>query len=519
MAAVAGVEQTRRLEVDPHPEGVIVGDLHRRVLGCLSPDTSLETLSRLATMDCSIEASLESMRHAQRAAARAAWVQARHAARLAGNVLFRAEDAHGEVNAVCEEISLALGTTRTQAERLVQVGRAAIADGPLLDTGTALHAGDITLEVAWEFVRALSPVALPVALAVEAEVLPEAPGHTPGEVRSAIARALIEIDPDDADARHTRARHTRGVTRPHPLPDGMARVSAFLPADDAAALDVALDAAALAAHTAGDHRTTGQLRADTLAAWAAIALHHGTDVTLESGQTVRSHPAKVAVTVPLEVLLRALPGFTPPASVGEVLAADITGIAPDVDLADADAPGPVSDLGSGHRTEAAILEGYGPIAPVIALLLATGGTWQRLVTDTLTGRPLDVGRTRYTPPADLATALRVRDQHCTRPGCATAARNCDRDHVHEWADGGPTSADNLTHLCRHHHRLKSLNLAGPSPADQGGERPWTTITGRTYTPMRARPPRKRAGPPPGEKPPAPDPGKFNPRQFDGPPPF
>ena len=81
------------------------------------------------------------------------------------------------------------------------------------------------------------------------------------------------------------------------------------------------------------------------------------------------------------------------------------------------------------------------------------------------------------------------------------------------SDGGTTSADNLTHLCRHHHRLKSLNLARPSPAGQDDERTWTTITGRGYTPMRTRPPRKRAGPPPGENP-TPEPS-----QFDGPPPF
>lgn len=485
-------DRTHRLEVDPHPEGVFAGDLHRRVLGCLTPDGSLETLTQLASLDCSIEASLESLRHAQRAAARASWVQAGHAARLAAHVLFQAEDAHGEINGACEEISLALGVSRAHAERLVRVGQAAIA-GPLVDTGEALHAGDITFEVAWEFVRALSPVALPVALAVEGAVLPDAPGHTPAEVRAALARALIEIDPDDADARHARARATRGVTRPQVLPDGMARVSAFLPADDAVALDAALDAAAVAARSAGDHRTSSQLRADTLAAWAATALQHGTDVTLESGAIVHSHPTKVAVTVPLEVLLQALPGFTPPPSIAEVLAAEIAGET-------IPSTGPFAEAGHvlpfGHRTEAAVLEGYGPIAPIIAVLLAAGGTWQRIVTDSLTGRPLDVGRTRYAPPADLATAIRVRDQHCTRPGCTTAPRHCDRDHVHEWADGGETSAENLTHLCRFHHRLKSLDLARPGPLDPGGRRPWTTITGRTYTPMRARPPRQREGPPP-----------------------
>ncbi|MGM0386269.1 MAG: DUF222 domain-containing protein [Actinomycetota bacterium] len=477
-----------------------VGDaLQVRLLQTLTPESALGRLSEWEPREWGVEATLESMCWAQRAASRAAWLQARHAARLAANDLFRAEDAHGEVNTVCEEISLALGVSRTHAERLVRVGQATTT-GPLLDTGTALHAGDITFEVAWEFVRALTPVALQVALAVEAAVLPEAPGHTLGEVRAAIARALVEMDPDDADARHARARTTRGVTRPQVLPDGMARVSAFLPADDATALDVALDAAAVAARAGGDHRTSGQLRADTLATWAATALRHGTEVTLDTGATVHSHPAKVAVTVPLEVMLRALPGFTPPPSVGEVLAADISGEV----IAAAELPsGPLA----GHRTEAALLEGYGPIAPVIAQLLAAGGTWQRIVTDTFTGRPLDVGRARYLPPADIATALRVRDRHCTRPGCTIPAWRCDRDHVHGWADGGETSATNLTHFCRYHHRVKSLRLARPGPLDDVGQRSWTTITGRTYRPMRARPPRERSGSPP-------DPG-----QFEGPPPF
>lgn len=129
-------DRTHRLEVDPHPEGVFAGDLHRRVLGCLTPDGSLETLTQLASLDCSIEASLESLRHAQRAAARASWVQAGHAARLAAHVLFQAEDAHGEINGACEEISLALGVSRAHAERLVRVGQTAIA-GPLVEIGRA----------------------------------------------------------------------------------------------------------------------------------------------------------------------------------------------------------------------------------------------------------------------------------------------------------------------------------------------------------------------------------------------
>ena len=66
------------------------------------------------------------------------------------------------------------------------------------------------------------------------------------------------------------------------------------------------------------------------------------------------------------------------------------------------------------------------------------------------GTVLDVGRkTRSIPPA-IRRALEARDQRCRFPGCAS--RWCDAHHVVHWADGGPTSLDNLLLLCRRHHR-------------------------------------------------------------------
>jgi hypothetical protein len=43
---------------------------------------------------------------------------------------------------------------------------------------------------------------------------------------------------------------------------------------------------------------------------------------------------------------------------------------------------------------------------------------------------------------------------CTFPGCGRLARNSDIDHTVDRQYGGATRADNLAHLCRHHHRLK-----------------------------------------------------------------
>ena len=67
------------------------------------------------------------------------------------------------------------------------------------------------------------------------------------------------------------------------------------------------------------------------------------------------------------------------------------------------------------------------------------------------GSVLDVGRkTRSIPPA-IRRALQARDARCQFPGCA--ARRYDAHHLVHWAHGGSTGVENLTLLCRRHHRL------------------------------------------------------------------
>jgi len=68
------------------------------------------------------------------------------------------------------------------------------------------------------------------------------------------------------------------------------------------------------------------------------------------------------------------------------------------------------------------------------------------------GTPLDVGRKKRTVSTVLKRALWARDRGCTFPGCGNK-RYIDAHHVRHWADGGDTSAENLTLLCSYHHRL------------------------------------------------------------------
>ncbi|MGC5169007.1 HNH endonuclease, partial [Luteimicrobium sp. DT211] len=73
----------------------------------------------------------------------------------------------------------------------------------------------------------------------------------------------------------------------------------------------------------------------------------------------------------------------------------------------------------------------GPIPADLARRLATGQdvTWQRIVTDPVTGIAADVSRRTYRPGTVLGDLVRVRDATCTFPGCGIPAWRADLDHV------------------------------------------------------------------------------------------
>ena len=144
----------------------------------------------------------------------------------------------------------------------------------------------------------------------------------------------------------------------------------------------------------------------------------------------------------------------------------------------------------GLDREPADLSGCGPIPADLAKELAKDATWRRILTDPATGTVLDVGRTRYAPPADLDRFVRVRDGYCRFPGCRRRATGCDLDHTVRFPDG-PTAAANLAALCRRHHRFKHESGWSVQP-DQGraGGLQWVSPRGARY---RTEPP------PPGEE--------------------
>ncbi|BBE23207.1 hypothetical protein MN0502_20900 [Arthrobacter sp. MN05-02] len=126
------------------------------------------------------------------------------------------------------------------------------------------------------------------------------------------------------------------------------------------------------------------------------------------------------------------------------------------------------------------LEGYGPVPADIARRLAAHApSFTRLLTHPETGAVLSVGRTTYAVPADLKKWLRVRDRTCRHPGCNVAASRCELDHTQPWSQQGTTTHENLAHLCRKHHMLKSEGIWHYRQSD-AGTLTATSPTGRTY---------------------------------------
>ena len=470
-----------------------------------------------------------------------------------------------------DELAMRLGVSRVVANRLVREGQ--VLDLVLPATGAALASGDLDAAKVSVLVQRLGDLDLRVAEAVEDLVLPEAPERSTAQVRLDVERALREVDPEGAAARHERARTGRRVSRPRPEPDGMASLWLLLAAEDASRVDGVLEHTARAARVHGDPRTLDQLRADGLrdlvvgdvpapfpratvedpgTRHAALADDEDGDGQDDNREHDENHEqddgrSRADGSGSVDGRSRAdgsgsVDGRSSADGSGSV---DGSGSADEsVDVSAAvvspadvpaeqrmpDVPQVVGGCACGGRgagrpgdqirvTVAAStllglddrpgeLAGYGAIDAVTARALAAGGTWRRIVTDPLSGAVLDVGRTRYRPPAALDEHVRIRDRHCAAPGCTVSAVDADLDHTVEFRgdrlpthrrdmpDGpasarasatatggapplGTTSDANLGVLCRRHHRLKTdggFRLRQLRP----GVYEWVTPAGHRY---------------------------------------
>lgn len=395
-----------------------------------------------------------------------------------------------------EEVAMRLGWTPRAGQHLVREGRQYRSH--LMATGEALRCGDIDPIKSRVIRDALDEVPWQLAVGVQDMVLPTAPRRTPNQLANDIRSALVDLDPAEAAGRRERAATRRYVSRPRPLPDGMAGLWLRTTALDAQVLYAAVDAGARAARQAGDARTLDQLRADLL---VERSLH-------DAGCT------DPLATPPWAGAGRSLvgPGAAGvDAAGGDPAGSDLAGSGlarsstPRIGTPWAAGTGTVGRSSSQTHCRSAVrvdvrvlvplatvvgteddpghLDGYGTIDPEHARALARGGVWRRLVTDRISGTVLDVGRERYTPPTDMGELVRFRNLSCIHPGCTTSAWQCELDHTVPFrpgsSDGGPTAVHNLAPLSKDCHQIKTHGGFKVTRTPTGTYR-WRTPTGHSY---------------------------------------
>ncbi|GAB2763708.1 hypothetical protein GCM10027090_37750 [Sinomonas soli] len=285
---------------------------------------------------------------------------------------------------------------------------------PLLE---AMHAGLVPQRRARTILDAATPVpqerlaafvaeAVAVAAPTGPDGSPDADGiPSPGALGRKLRRLAERHAADPLAVRKAKAREHRRVDI-EPAGDAMCWLTAYLPLEDAAAIDTRLESMARSLQGPSESRTLPQLRADVFADLVS-------GVSAADLRPAAGPGAQIVVTVPLATL-----------------------------EGSGDAPGEIL--------------GYGPLDPDAARLLAArAATWTRLWVDPGTGAPLALGRTRYQPSAAMRHQLGARDMVCRFPGCDRPSTATDADHTMPWASGGETDTDNLGLLCREHHRLKS----------------------------------------------------------------
>ena len=320
---------------------------------------------------------------------------------------------------------------------------------------TAQAAGTLGADQAAVIARHLAPVPDPGERARAEELLL---AHAPALHLTQLARAAQELR-----ARLTDQEHPGDTdTVPQPFqswvrlsPTGTTDapfwvLSGELNALAGEKLRIALEAAA-GAPSAQDPRSHPERTGDALEAVTDLAL--GTDRLPTTG-TRRPHLTLVADLDTLRSL--PLPGDCPrhhgqqplPGTAGETgnlvrLPAQRAGSRPQA------APDDLAALLAaphGAFTERGLrLDG------ARARAVACDCTLRVLLTDAQ-GRPLSVGRATRTVPPHIRDAVTARDRHCVWPGCDRPPSWCEGHHAIHWADGGPTSVDNIALLCREHHQ-------------------------------------------------------------------
>jgi hypothetical protein len=411
-----------------------------------------------------------------------------------------------------DQLACALGESRARADELMGTG--GHLDTHLPGTAAALRDGTISLAKARIVAAATGLLDPAEARAAEAGVLGRAGRLTPGGLRAAIARAVMEVAPEKARQRRETAAKFARVERWAEDSGNAALMGRELPPDEVLACDQRI------CWWAGELRKAGlEGGMDELRARAFLDLVLGKDsrprreTTAGGGGQGQAAPGgfagHVTLTVPLGTAAGLMDRPGELAGLGPVdpwLARDLAAAAARnpkttwcVTVTDEDGHavghGCARPEPKGHRKRA----GPGPpggtgfsFTPVsrdgspggygIWILRTPGdGPDLRVSLDPLTTHNCDhrYESRGHDPGVKLRHLAQVRHATCTSPVCRRPATQCDFEHNTPYEAGGRTCLCNAGPKCRHDHRLKQHPRWTVDQLPDGTFR-WTTPSGRSY---------------------------------------
>jgi len=417
-----------------------------------------------------------------------------------------------------DQLALTLGESRAAADWLLTVAwHLATRLGATLG---ALRDGIITRGKAELIVRLTQYLSDEEARAVEAIILGRAGQLTPGGLRSALARAVMEAAPEKAKQRREAAARTARVERWAEDSGNAALMGRELPPDEVLACDQRISAWAGELKKAGLEGGMDDLRAraflDLVLGKDSRPRQDGAEAPSASpaGTAAAGFAGRATLTVPLATLLDLdqrpgeIPGIGP---VDPWLARDLAAAAARnpkttwcVTVTDqhghAVGHGCARPEPAGRRARAGPPDGHqardGPgfsFTPTGQDGPAGGyGRWRLRIPGPAPGLVIDLDsvitdpcdhrfQTRgHDPGVKLRHLSQVRHATCTSPVCRRPAWNCDFEHNTPHEAGGRTCLCNGGPKCRHDHRLKQQPGWTADQLPDGTFR-WTTPAGRTYT--------------------------------------
>jgi hypothetical protein len=416
-----------------------------------------------------------------------------------------------------DELAIELTLTRRSAGRLLE-----LCDGldRLEVVYEALVSGLIDWPRACVFADELAQLNDATAAGIADRLADQAAGWTTGQLRAALARAVLAADPAAADRRRTEARKETRVEVWHEPSGNAALAGRELPPADAVAAEAQLTEDAAWLRDNGLAGTLAELRAaaylarlsgrdlaellpsdDTAADEGSDGGVSGSGVNDSSAGRYRSRGGSGSGTVPapgpsggappgprrggsihLTMPLAALAGLTD--APGEVAGYGPADAASCRDLAlrlaaDSATRWCLTLTGADGRAAAHACAGrHGPRVGQPVITWAAGLRAKLNVLET--GSCSHARRSlSYAWPPALRHLIEVRQRTCAAPGCRRPAAQCDIDHTVPFDQGGPTCECNGAPLCRRHHRCKQApgwHLTQERP----GIMTWQLPSGREY---------------------------------------